>query len=63
VKVREGLSPGDYGDPGWYRHPAGTVAYEVPNGAVGAPARRGDTRKGGAELRAVKPKRSHDSRH
>jgi FtsP/CotA-like multicopper oxidase with cupredoxin domain len=25
VKVREGLAPGDYRDPGWYRHPAGTV--------------------------------------
>ena len=28
VKVREGLAPGDYKDPGWYRHPPGTVAYE-----------------------------------
>jgi FtsP/CotA-like multicopper oxidase with cupredoxin domain len=28
VKVREGLAPGDYKDPGWYRHPEGTVAYE-----------------------------------
>ncbi|MBI3513975.1 MAG: copper oxidase [Proteobacteria bacterium] len=25
VKVREGLAPGDYRDPGWYRHPPGTV--------------------------------------
>jgi hypothetical protein len=29
VKVREGLSAGDYKDPGWYQHPPGTVAYEV----------------------------------
>jgi len=28
VKVREGLARNDYKDPGWYRHPAGTVAYE-----------------------------------
>ncbi|MBM3490065.1 MAG: copper oxidase [Alphaproteobacteria bacterium] len=28
VKVREGLARGDYRDPGWYRHPPGTVAYE-----------------------------------
>jgi len=28
VKVREGLARNDYTDPGWYRHPAGTVAYE-----------------------------------
>jgi hypothetical protein len=27
VKVREGLPPGDYRDPGWYAHPKGTVAY------------------------------------
>ena len=28
VKVREGLARGDYSDPGWYKHAAGTVAYE-----------------------------------
>ena len=28
VKVREGLAAGDYKDPGWYKHPPGTVAYE-----------------------------------
>jgi manganese oxidase len=28
VKVRDGLKPGDYNDPGWYQHPKGTVAYE-----------------------------------
>ena len=28
VKVRNGLSRGDYKDPGWYRHPAGTQAQE-----------------------------------
>ncbi|MES2355532.1 MAG: copper oxidase [Pseudomonadota bacterium] len=28
VKVREGLARHDYKDPGWYRHPAGTQAYE-----------------------------------
>jgi len=40
LKVREGLARGDYRDPGWYRHPAGTVAREwtgeVP-AAVSAP--------------------------
>jgi len=29
VKVREGLAPDDYKDPGFYRHPDGTVAREV----------------------------------
>ena len=28
VKVREGLAHDDYRDPGWYRHPPGTVAWE-----------------------------------
>ncbi|WP_416047239.1 multicopper oxidase domain-containing protein [Cupriavidus basilensis] len=28
VKVREGLGRNDYKDPGWYKHPKGTVAYE-----------------------------------
>jgi hypothetical protein len=28
VKVREGLSAGDYSDPGWYENPPGTQAYE-----------------------------------
>jgi hypothetical protein len=28
IKVRKGLRRGDYKDPGWFKHPAGTVAYE-----------------------------------
>jgi hypothetical protein len=28
VKIRKGLARNDYKDPGWYRHPAGTLAYE-----------------------------------
>jgi hypothetical protein len=28
VKIREGLGRNDYKDPGWYKAPAGTVAYE-----------------------------------
>ncbi|MFC3674081.1 multicopper oxidase family protein [Ferrovibrio xuzhouensis] len=28
VKVRDGLASGDYRDPGWYKHPPGTVARE-----------------------------------
>lgn len=29
LKVRDGLKAGDYRDPGWYRHPKGTVAYLI----------------------------------
>jgi manganese oxidase len=54
-KVREGLARNDYSDPGWYKHPAGTVAYEW-NGpapqADRAPA-EGSPRK--ATLSARKP--------
>ena len=28
VMVREGLNADDYGNPGWFDHPEGTVAYE-----------------------------------
>jgi len=28
VKIREGLAHDDYADPGWYRHPRGSKAYE-----------------------------------
>ena len=40
VKVREDLAPGDYRDPGWYKHPQGTVAYEVAAGTASTPARQ-----------------------
>jgi hypothetical protein len=48
IKVREGLARGDFKDPGWYRHPAGTVAKEwtgaLPEAvrAVGAPSVPGE---------------------
>ena len=38
VKVRKDQKPGDYKDPGWYKHPAGTVAYEW-KGPMPEPAR------------------------
>jgi hypothetical protein len=38
IKVREGLARGDFKDPGWYRHPQGTVAKEW-TGAVPEPVR------------------------
>ena len=32
MKVRDNLGRNDYRDPGWYRHPKGAVAREVPGG-------------------------------
>jgi FtsP/CotA-like multicopper oxidase with cupredoxin domain len=57
VKVREGLAPGDYADPGPYRHPAGTVAYEY-KGPVDEPARRSEnspTGRPAVEVTVIKP--------
>jgi hypothetical protein len=42
VKVRDGLAPGDYADPGPYPNPEGTVAYEY-KGLAEEPARRSET--------------------
>ena len=38
IKVRKDQKKNDYTDPGWYKHPAGTVAYELQE-AVPEPAR------------------------
>jgi manganese oxidase len=39
MKVREDLAPNDYKDPGPYKNPPGTVAYEVQTSAAGEPPR------------------------
>jgi hypothetical protein len=38
LKVRREQKPGDYTDPGWFKHPQGTVAHEYA-GPIAAPAR------------------------
>ncbi len=38
LKVRKDQKPGDYQNPGWFKHPPGTVAYEW-SGLVAEPAR------------------------
>lgn len=64
VKVREGLDRDDYKDPGWYKHPAGTVAYEFQDPVPEAPSRKSDAAPGqqDIEVTVVKPGRtSHTS--
>ena len=39
VKVRKDQKPGDYSNPGWYKHPEGTVAYEWTVPPLAMPAR------------------------
>jgi hypothetical protein len=54
VKVREGRARADDGDPGWYRHPSGTVAYEwkgEPPAATRKPAAAAE----GPPMKARKP--------
>jgi hypothetical protein len=61
VKVREGLGRGDYTDPGWYKHPQGTVAYEWTGAEPAAqraseqPAAKASAIPPGRELKARKP--------
>ena len=45
VKVRKGLARDDYADPGWYRHPVGTQAYEW-TAAPAEPSRTSGDRTG-----------------
>jgi manganese oxidase len=61
VKVREGLAANDYKDPGWYKHPPGTVAYEVENPNAPAPRQTGAARPttGATDAKVVKPGKSH----
>ncbi|KQP67939.1 copper oxidase [Methylobacterium sp. Leaf111] len=60
LKVRPGLAADDYRDPGWYQHPAGSVAYEWTGEPMPEPARAPGTPKGRrarqTDLRAVDPR-------
>jgi FtsP/CotA-like multicopper oxidase with cupredoxin domain len=60
VKVREGLARDDYKDPGWYKHPQGTVAYEW-KGAPPETPRVASAPDRGVMLHARKP--GHRDRH
>lgn len=64
VKVRRHQKRGDFADPGWFRHPPGTRAYELPGGpdepvresSAGGPSMpRMTTNHGEIELRVRKP--------
>ncbi|MFZ1071594.1 MAG: multicopper oxidase domain-containing protein, partial [Methyloceanibacter sp.] len=55
MKVREGLAAGDYKDPGPYKNPPGTVAYEVKVAEAGEPARQpGANESPGMEMPGMK---------
>ncbi|MES2037409.1 MAG: copper oxidase [Pseudomonadota bacterium] len=46
VKVRKDQKPGDYKDPGWFKHPKGTVAYEYNGPVADAPRQPADAHAG-----------------
>jgi len=54
VKVRDDVKRGDYRDPGWFRHPPGTVAYEYA-GALTEPVRAAQPAADRRTLQARKP--------
>ena len=61
VKVRRDQAPGDYSDPGWYKHPQGSVASEY-TGEVAAPVHSPDNRSGqrnAVEVQVRKPVAGH----
>ena len=66
LKVREGLARGDYSDPGWFKHPQGTVAFEYQGPPLAEPARAGSAAGDPAKVpyRAVDPaKRGKNHQH
>ena len=65
VKVREGLAANDYKDPGWFKHPPGTVAFEY-KGAVEPPKRQTEMPRQpgkGVEVKVVKPGAKTNHKH
>jgi FtsP/CotA-like multicopper oxidase with cupredoxin domain len=70
VKVRREQKPGDYSDPGWYRHPAGTQASEwtgsLPqpptSDSAGGQSMPSERAPGTGNLKARKPS-GHEGHH
>ncbi|WP_374667484.1 multicopper oxidase family protein [Ramlibacter sp.] len=60
LKVRRDQKRGDYGDPGWFRHPPGTVAHEF-TGELPAPSRQpaATPARGAHPMRVRKPHGGH----
>jgi hypothetical protein len=60
VKVRDGLAKNDFRDPGWYKQPKGTAAYEWTGDMPAAPvAPAMNTSQPGVEFNVRKPQTHH----
>jgi FtsP/CotA-like multicopper oxidase with cupredoxin domain len=55
MKIREGLAANDYQDPGAYKHPPGTVAYEIEAPSTSPPRQTGPATSTPATAKGVKP--------
>jgi len=62
LKVRRDQKPGDYRDPGWFRHPAGSVAHEAPNGSAPPPVPASPAPAGPPDANVQKPS-GHGAHH
>jgi FtsP/CotA-like multicopper oxidase with cupredoxin domain len=62
VKVRDDVKPGVYTDPGWYKHPARTVAYEY-TGELAEPARTQAPKADSQTLKVRKPVAGNTTGH
>lgn len=62
VKVRDDVQRGDYKDPGFYKHPQGTVAYEY-TGQVQQPTRASAPKADGKTMNVRKPSGGDHSNH
>ena len=62
LMVREGLARDDYKNPGWYKHPEGTVAHKV-DGADAPPTRKSTEEtepNSGTTVRVIKRQQLHE---
>jgi hypothetical protein len=55
VKVRRGQPAGDYRDPGWFRHPAGTTAFEWTGAPPAAASHAAHNPANDIQVQANKP--------
>ena len=56
LKVRREQKRDDYSDPGWFKHPQGTVAYEWAGAGLAEPARSDSA--GRSSMQRTEPKQS-----
>lgn len=59
LKVRRGLKRGDYADPGWSQHPAGTLAREVGDAPPASSAPTTTGKPAEVEVQVRKPGQHH----